>query len=675
MLSKVDLSSIRKEITTTNKEKRDTRYSKWHAESLTLEQRIGKGTYSEVFSALNKNKEDCAVKIIPNLEAGECFDYKKRLTLAASFCTNIASPKINVVEIIHIEDKSSWKGNIKVYHILIMQEKCACSLADLHHLKIKKGSPWTEEHLIRLVLAMSLPLDRCQESKLWHMDLHEGNILLSSDGSKFLLGDFGAPKLLKKRPDNTPYKTEYLPPEAPEIKNNKFNFDPFKADVYSLGIIILKLMTLKKEFPVSERSQIPKILKEYQKDYPFITKLLGEQMLVNNPNKRESFKEIRYYIMTYHFEIDQAPLNLVSTQNDQGNLPTPSSDPRDAINEKFALGEAYEHMNNTHMAEKSFQEVLVLSDRDDTFTKESAELYAVCLEKIAMIQIRKTNFNSALHTLAKLENYMKLDRVKWILGEDHRLFSTLYQYYGFIYFQLEDLDKSYDYLYKGYLFDSKIHGENHVNAAICKHHLGIIQFFKNQYPAALENMLSIAEMFHEMSGIDNEDCLLSLMMLGNLYSKLGQLEKALKLFEKVKDIAKEYLGETSDEYIQSVTDIARIYKKLGDHKGAFHLQVALLEKIRESKNKERFAEGLVELSDTFSKQEKHKEAVYTAELAFTVFSKIFYLKHEKSINAYNFLMKIAEIAQDEDVLDKYGKLRIVMKHKDETSSESSTSNS
>jgi RIO-like serine/threonine protein kinase len=86
-----------------------------------------------------------------------------------------------------------------------MLEKGLCSLEDVHIDKVKKKTPWIEEHLVKLMYCICVPLDRCKEYKLWHCNLHERNIIISKDGTTFLVTDFGCPRLLKKRPPSRPY--------------------------------------------------------------------------------------------------------------------------------------------------------------------------------------------------------------------------------------------------------------------------------------------------------------------------------------------------------------------------------------------------------------------------------------------------------------------------------------
>lgn len=121
-----------------------------------------------------------------------------------------------------------------------------------------------------------------------------------------------------------------------------------------------------------------------------------------------------------------------------------------------------------------------------------------------------------------------------------------------------------------------------------------------------------------MTSEDNIDSIDSMIKLGYFYSKLGDEKTSLKILEKAKRTIIGVLGDESEQYIDCVTDIARVHKKIGEYKAAFELQLEVVEKIRESKDKEKFAEALRELADTFLKEKKNNEAVYTAELSFNI---------------------------------------------------------
>lgn len=654
MLAKADLTQIKTDSSHQIKAHRDNRYSRWHSENLILESKIGKGSFSKVYSAINKNKEECVVKIIEDLEVQECFEYKKALTLASGFCGNHCS-NYNVLEMIHYEDKMFWKGNQKRYQIIIMMEKAAFTLYDVHIQKCNNRSPWPEEHLIRLVLAVSNALDRAQESWSWHFDLTEKNILINQEKNAFLLSDFGCSKLLKKRELFAPYKSDYIAPEAIGIMTHKTKLDFFKADVYSLGLILLKMMALKKDLPLTERKNIPKILESCKNTYPYMWKMVKDMMLIDNPEQRYQFKDLRYEIMTYYFD-------YVNSFGDYSAY-TPEDiyiDTAEQAQNKFSIAEAYEYIGNNNLAEKAYSEVATILDKSEAFSKEIVECYAVSLERISLILSKRKSYGAALNVLQKLENYLKPDRIQYILGEDHRLYSNMFYYYGVLYFQLEDLDKAYHYMSKGYEIGKKEFGPNHVATNICKQHMAIIQFFKKDYKQAVENLKSIAEIFGPLAGEDNPDCIASLMKIAQYYVSLNKNKEALEIYEKVKEIIKQSEGESSEGYIDVVLDISKVHKKIKDYKQAFQLQVMILETIRENKDKEKFALGLLELADTFSKQEKHNEAIYTCELGFSVFNKIYYLKHELTIKAYKELMRIAYLSKDQDVINKYKRLEPVM---------------
>jgi hypothetical protein len=54
------------------------------------------------------------MKIIQDLEQKEALEYKKKMTMAASFCGS-KSREFSVCEIIHFEEKLVLKGNSKLY--------------------------------------------------------------------------------------------------------------------------------------------------------------------------------------------------------------------------------------------------------------------------------------------------------------------------------------------------------------------------------------------------------------------------------------------------------------------------------------------------------------------------------------------------------------------------------
>jgi serine/threonine protein kinase len=117
---------------------------------------------------------------------------------------------------------------------------------DLHGwIKTRKGALIPETEIQERFVQICEALHHVHSQKVIHRDLKSQNIFLMKTG-RVLLGDFGIARILEATKDfaksmvGTPY---YLSPEI--IEEQPYNF---KSDVWSLGVILYELATLKHPF-------------------------------------------------------------------------------------------------------------------------------------------------------------------------------------------------------------------------------------------------------------------------------------------------------------------------------------------------------------------------------------------------------------------------------------------
>ena len=93
-----------------------------------------------------------------------------------------------------------------------------------------------------------------EEKKTAHRDIKPENIFVAENGTKLLIGDFGSSKAkISKMSETIAGTPMYLSPEVRKgyfkmiqgDSQSDFNHDPFKSDVYSLGLTFLYMASLK----------------------------------------------------------------------------------------------------------------------------------------------------------------------------------------------------------------------------------------------------------------------------------------------------------------------------------------------------------------------------------------------------------------------------------------------
>lgn len=161
-------------------------------------------------------------------------------------------------------------------------------------IKEQKGKFFPEVFIIDIFVQLCLALKHVHDRKILHRDIKAQNIFLTKDDI-VKLGDFGIAKVLSSTIDKaktlvgTPY---YLSPEI--VDNKPYNF---KSDVWSLGVLLYELCTLKPPFDASSfhflalkivRGAYPPLPPHYSRDL----KALVASMLSIDPNKRPTIAQI-----------------------------------------------------------------------------------------------------------------------------------------------------------------------------------------------------------------------------------------------------------------------------------------------------------------------------------------------------------------------------------------------
>lgn len=154
--------------------------------------------------------------------------------------------------------------------------------------------PFTETQIIDWFTQICLGLKHVHDRKILHRDLKCQNIFLTKT-NLIKLGDFGIARVLSSTRENaktmvgTPY---YLSPEI--VENRPYSF---KSDVWSLGVILYELCSLRPPFDAQSVPQLMlKIAKGLYNPIPSHfskdVKGLVTAMLNTDPAKRPTVNQI-----------------------------------------------------------------------------------------------------------------------------------------------------------------------------------------------------------------------------------------------------------------------------------------------------------------------------------------------------------------------------------------------
>ena len=159
-------------------------------------------------------------------------------------------------------------------------------------------------------------------SHIAHHDIKPGNILLDGNGN-LKISDFGLSNTYGPNFDSALNFKGTLPYMAPEVVN-RGPYDPYKADVWSLGITLYYMATCDLPF----QSKDPKVLKELIKlgkysspsSAPKLVRDVIRACLVDNPKQRATMAEL---LAIVHSNLSNLPqLNQGKMRTCKSNVPT-----------------------------------------------------------------------------------------------------------------------------------------------------------------------------------------------------------------------------------------------------------------------------------------------------------------------------------------------------------------
>ena len=181
----------------------------------------------------------------------------------------------------------------------IIIEEGICALSDINVLRCKQGKYYKETELFYLLDFLLKAFALLETKNYVHCDIKPQNILIfkkDQEGKNiyhYKIADFGTSLFLPNGnsiqfKDLKGFTKQYASPEMLGISNNDNFINPFKSDVYSLGILMMELMG------VFNRKKIKKYIKHkifpsrIKDNYPLLSPFILK-MLEVDVNQRDRF--------------------------------------------------------------------------------------------------------------------------------------------------------------------------------------------------------------------------------------------------------------------------------------------------------------------------------------------------------------------------------------------------
>lgn len=229
----------------------------------TLGERIGAGSYGEVYEAIRSDynvEGHAAIKIIsiPNSEAEVDSLRADGMDLEASktYLQNVVTDFVNEIQLMVSLEGSPNIVDVKDYRVVEKTEGIGWYIFIRMELLTSFGEyisdkKLSEADVIKLGCDICTALEICEKQNIIHRDIKPGNILVHKNGT-FKLGDFGIARKLVNVSGGLSQKgtRNYMAPEvATSTKYDK------RVDIYSLGLVLYRLLN-EDRMPFLESKQL-----------------------------------------------------------------------------------------------------------------------------------------------------------------------------------------------------------------------------------------------------------------------------------------------------------------------------------------------------------------------------------------------------------------------------------
>jgi len=191
--------------------------------------------------------------------------------------------------------------NVKYYHLYLKMRRMKTSLRSSLQDRKNQQNPFTETEIVLHFYSIVCGLQYLHSKKIYHGDIRHDNLLLDDQGN-LKIADIGLAKYVEEEDSYhtvTGQKGTYEY-SSPEILGEKVKKDKLpKADVWSLGVVLLELCAFEKRLlnsllPQDKlQNKIDEVLASLEGKYQKVLIDLIKRALSLDPKNRPSVEEIK----------------------------------------------------------------------------------------------------------------------------------------------------------------------------------------------------------------------------------------------------------------------------------------------------------------------------------------------------------------------------------------------
>lgn len=508
---------------------------------------LGKGGFGQVFKAYHIKKATYfALKYVKFNDPEELF---------AIFIEDFILEQVQMIKSTDfLQYYGIYKDSKSPNGYILMMESGLMTISEL----LKMDVSFKEAEVLYILNCLVSQLLLLQTHGIANRDVKPQNVIIVEDQENkgnffYKISDFGIGCIL-----DDPSKTsipcsaldsctkKYAAPEINEIIENQANsnhetYDPFKADVYSLGLVTLNLLGIQ--------------LKDlFHKE--FYLKELLRKMLTIDPNKRISLLEIKTYLEKNQKLEKKAP-DISHYIRNWPEFKLSQKSAKEKVETYFQYFKAYKEISRYEPMSFYIRECEKLIEKEPTLDKGLlAEVYSDLAWFYYEIE---SNYVKAQSIFTKgLELKMEL------YGEESIEIAIAYNIIGLAFNTVKkDNQKAKEYYNKSIAIFLKVcQGENHEELARPYHNLAFLYEENNEYELAEYYHMKSLEIRRRLSGEEHKETAWNYNSIAHFYRDRKDYVKAEEYYEKSMALRMKILGEEHVDCVMSYNSLAYFYWKI-----------------------------------------------------------------------------------------------------------------
>jgi len=567
---------------------------------------------------------------------------------------------------------------IKVFFLI---ECGICTITDILEYRHNYSEPEIAYILSQLIKSLTA----LKKLGISHRNLKLDNIILqkfSKNGpNNYKIFDFSlafSPKL-----NNTEIigiTESYASPEL--IKAETYtNFDFFKADIYSLGIICLNLMGFSSSILKIGIKAIENL--SFIAKYPRISTLMFD-MLNENPEKRCDYNYIELFLLDIDEKSPDEAEFLQKIVERQENSRKNKELLEELSYNKSLINIYYKDFENvgksleiaTYCYLLLIEFLKNLQNSCEEFRKYQMQM-AYWLDWLAFLHKEKLEISQSLSYYEKALK-LKLE----LFGENNEEITFTMKSLSEIHNELGNKQESLSFLQKALKIHLKLFGEKNSSAAITYHNIGLLEKSLGNPEKALENYGNslriidslpqnkefLADLFRDIAKIyystyndytktleflqksldiyqhSDENTVETLILIAETYFSMTLFEKSEEFYEKVLKIRLDLYGETNEKTLLTLNRLAELFRIQEDfNKAAEFYEKILLISQKISVKSEDYLDFLHKLAEVYYKKSDLKRNFELQEQSLPIIIELYGSNSEILAKTYWNLAEVTKI--------------------------------